>query len=71
MEKPKSSIIPYIFMAVSCGLLAVIILVAGLFAVQYFDIDINENLWLFAIPVILAVLLNVLFIELYDKRKKK
>jgi len=71
MKENKSTIITYIFMAVGCGLLGAIILVIILFAIQYFDIDMNENLWLFAIPVILAVLLNVIFIELYQKYRKK
>ena len=37
----------------------------------HFGIDLIKNFWLLAVPVLLSVFLNVLFIELYSKFKKK
>ncbi|MGA2368194.1 MAG: hypothetical protein ABSF74_06465 [Dehalococcoidia bacterium] len=41
------------------------------FVCVYFNIDIFKNLWLITVPVILAVFLNILFIELYFRQKRK
>jgi hypothetical protein len=38
---------------------------------QYFDIDVTKNLWVLAIPLTLSLFLNVSFIELYRKFRKK
>lgn len=71
MGKPASPILVYIGLATSCALLGVIFTFIIFFASQYFNIDLIKNFWLLAIPVTLSVLLNVLFIELYRKFKKK
>jgi hypothetical protein len=60
-----------IFLAVVTGILGVIITFILIFVCQYFDIDMLKNIWLLAIPVVLAVALNIWFIELYHKYKKK
>ncbi|MBM2824824.1 MAG: hypothetical protein HW402_488 [Dehalococcoidales bacterium] len=71
MSKTDSLILEYIYLAIASGILGVIITFVVIFACQYFGIDITKNLWVLAIPVTLAVSLNVCFIELYHKYKKK
>jgi hypothetical protein len=61
----------YIYLAVGCGLLGVLITWATLFVCAYFSIDISKNLWIITIPIVLAVFFNILFIELYSRRKKR
>lgn len=71
MRKPDSLIIEYIYLAIGCGILGVVITFSVLFVCQYFGIDIYQNLWVLAIPVTLSVFLNVCLLELYRKYKKK
>lgn len=61
----------YIYLAVGCGFLGVLITYATLLVCIYFGIDISKNLWVIAIPIVLAVVLNILFIELYSRFNKK
>jgi hypothetical protein len=61
----------YIFLAIGSGVIGIVILVIVLFVCLHFNIDITQNVWVLAIPVVLAVFLNILFIELYQKYKKK
>jgi hypothetical protein len=61
----------YVYLAVSSGMLGVGILFVVLFVCQNFGIDIGTHLWLLAIPLALAVFLNVCFIELYRKLNRK
>jgi general stress protein CsbA len=63
--------IDILFLAIASLLVGVILAVVVVFASMFFGIDLFANLWLLAIPVILAVLLNILFIELYRRHKKK
>ena len=63
--------IELIFMGASCVVFGgiftfILVLVCG-----YFSIDIFKNIWLLGIPAILAVGLNILFLEIYRKRKDK
>lgn len=60
-----------IFLAVVTGILGVIITFILIFVCQFFGIDMFNNIWLLAIPVVLAIALNIWFIELYHKYKKK
>ena len=72
MRKSVSLIIVYICLATGCATLGVVITYLVLFLCQYFGIDIlHKNLWVLAIPVTSSLLLNVFFIELYRKYKKK
>lgn len=71
MEKPESLVIAYIYLAIGCGLLGVVIAFAVIFACQYYGIDINRNLWVLAIPVTLSLFLNISFVELYRKYRRK
>jgi len=61
----------YVYLAVGSGLLGVVLSFIVVFTCIHLGIDIFENLWVLAIPVTLAVLLNILFVELYHRYKKK
>ena len=61
----------YVYLAVGSLLLGVVLSFIVVFTCVYLGIDIFENLWVLVIPVTLAVLLNILFIELYHRYKKK
>jgi hypothetical protein len=61
----------YISLAIGCAALGILMTFFLLIACQYFDIDITQNLWLIALPISIAVALNILLIELYDRFKKK
>jgi purine-cytosine permease-like protein len=63
--------IDILFLAIASLLVGIILAVIVVFASLFFGIDLLDNLWLLAIPVILAVILNIVFIELYRKYKKK
>ncbi len=65
------SVIQYIYLAVGTGMLGMVITFAVIFASQYFGLDILKNVWLLAIPLVLSLFLNVLFIELFRRYKKK
>lgn len=61
----------YVYLAVGSLALGIIITFIMLFICQVLAVDINRNLWLIAIPIILAIALNIWFIELYDRSRKK
>ena len=71
MAKRISPVMQYVYLAIGCGVLGVIITFIVIAACQRLGIDISQNLWVLAIPVFLSVSLNVLFIELYRKFKKE
>lgn len=71
MSKPISLVFVYIYLAASCTILGIGITFALLLVCQYFSIDLFEKWWLLGIPVTLAVLLNIIFIELYRKFNKR
>jgi membrane protein DedA with SNARE-associated domain len=61
----------YVYLAVGSLALGIIITFIMLFLCQVLAVDINKNLWLIAIPIILAIALNIWFIELYDRYRRK
>ncbi len=69
-KRPESLILSYLYLAIGCGVLGVIITFLLILACAYLGIDIYQHLWLLAIPVTTAVILNILFIELYRKFRK-
>lgn len=71
MEDHENLVITYIFLAIGCGFLGVVITFAVIFACQYYEIDIYKNLWVLAIPVTVSLFLNICFIELYRKFRKR
>ena len=62
----------YIILAVGCFFVGVVIALATIAAAIRLHIDImGENVWMLAIPAVLAIVLNVTLIEIYHKFKKK
>lgn len=61
----------FIFLAAVSALLGIIITFIVIWACGILGVDMAENLWIIVIPVILAITLNIFFIELYRKYKKK
>ena len=61
----------YVYLAVGSGMLGIIITFVVLLACQYLGIDMLKHLWVVAIPIVLSLFLNVSFIELYRKYKRK
>jgi len=61
----------YVYLAVGSLAMGIIITFIMLFLCQFFGIDINGNLWLISIPIVLAIALNIWFIELYDRYRRK
>ena len=64
-------ILQYIYLASGCAGLGVLTTFIVLTITRYYDIDIFENLWILAIPVVSSLFLNILFIELFRKIKGK
>ena len=60
-----------IYLAVSSAIFGVIITFIVLYVCQYFGIDISRHWWIVAVPVVLAVVLNVCLVELFRKYKKR
>lgn len=63
--------IEYIFLAVASGMMGGIIIFFGILAALYFGINLLNNLWIIGLPVIVSILMNIFFIELYRKYKEK
>lgn len=57
----------YIFLATGCVSLGVVITFAVLTACERLNYPIDEHWWVVAVPVVLSLVLNVTFIELYRK----
>ncbi len=70
MKRPESLILSYLYLAIGCAALGVIITFLLILACAYFGIDVYKHLWVLAIPVTVAVVLNICFLELYRKYKK-
>lgn len=61
----------YVALATCCAALGILITFILLISCQYFGIDITKNLWLITLPIIAAIALNIGFIEMYDRYKRK
>lgn len=61
----------YIFLALGCAFVGVVITFVVLGISQRLSIDIFENFWILAIPVVLSLILNITLLELYRKYKKR
>ncbi len=57
----------YIYLAAGCVVVGALMTYVLLLCSQYFGIDLTANVWLLAMPLLLALILNVLLIELYKK----
>ena len=69
MSKQSSLVMVYVYLAVGSAALGTVITFVLVAAIQYFQIDFRQNLWL-AVPLTLAIGLDVIFIEIYHKFKK-
>ncbi len=70
MSKQSSLVMVYVYLAVGSAALGTVITFVLVAAIQYFQIDFRQNLWLLAGPLTLAIGLDVIFIEIYHKFKK-
>ena len=61
----------YIFLAAGCVSLGILITFGVLTLCARLNYPIEEHWWVVAIPVVLSLLLNVIFIELYRKMRIK
>jgi hypothetical protein len=61
----------YIFLAVGCVAVGLVITFAVLVICQRLGIDIDENLWVVGIPAVLSVLLNIALVEIYQAYRRK
>ena len=61
----------YIFLAVSCVAVGVVLIIITLGVSVRLGIDINKNFWVVAIPVVLSLILNIALLELYHKYRKR
>lgn len=57
----------YVFLAAGCFLVGVVITFLVLLVSARLGINIDENLWVLAIPAVLSLLLNITLLELYRK----
>lgn len=71
MARHDSFVMELVYLAVGCGMLGVIFTFVMIFICEHFNIDIYQNLWVIVIPVTLSIILNITFLELYRKYKKK
>ena len=61
----------YIFLAVGCVAVGVLLTFVVLGVSVRLGIEIDENLWVLAIPAVLTLTLNIILIELYHKYRKR
>ena len=61
----------YVYLAVGSLAVGIIITFVMLFICGVLHVDINANLWMIAIPIVFSVALNIWFIELYDRYRKR
>jgi hypothetical protein len=60
----------YIYLAVGCGMVGMLITFIVLFICFYLGVDIAKNMWIIAIPILLAIILNISLIELVTRRRR-
>jgi hypothetical protein len=64
-------VVIYIGLATSCVFLGIGITFLVLIICARLDIDISTNLWILAIPAASSLILNVFFIELYLRLRRR
>ena len=64
-------VMEYIYLAVGCAVVGVVMTFVVLGVCQYFGISIDKNIWVLAIPAVFSVVLNVSLLELYRKYKRR
>jgi len=71
VKRPLSLVFIYIYLAVSCAMVGMGLVFALILICQYYAIDIGQHWWLITLPVTLAVILNIVLIEIYRKYKMR
>ncbi len=61
----------YIILAAGCIAVGLVLTFIVLGVSVRAGLDLNENLWLLAIPAVLALSLNIVLLELYRKFRKR
>jgi len=61
----------YIFLAAGCLSLGIIITFVVLGLCQYLGINIDDNWWIVAVPVVLSLIINITLIEIYRKFRRR
>lgn len=61
----------YIILAVGCVVAGIVITFVMLVVCQRLGVNIEQNLWVVAIPAVLSVLLNVGVLEIYHAYRRK
>ena len=61
----------YIYLAVGSCAIGFVLVVAVVIGANYIGIDVSRNIWVLAIPLFLALLINVTMIELYNRFWKR
>lgn len=64
-------VVYYLYMAIGSMMLGMVLTFVVLFFAAYFGIDISRELWVLAIPVVFAIFMNVLLIELFRRRHRQ
>lgn len=64
-------VLTYVYLAASSFGVGVILVLVMLGVCSALDVDVLQNIWVLAIPVVLTLIINVLLIELYNKIRKR
>lgn len=58
-------------LAIGCAAMGILMTFVLLGVCNYYGIDLTKNLWLITLPIVIAIVLNIMSLELYDKFRKK
>jgi len=61
----------FVALAIGCAAMGILMTFVLLGVCNYYGIDLTKNLWLITLPIVIAIVLNILSLELYDKFRKK
>jgi len=61
----------YVYLAVACAMVGILLTYVMLFVCLYYQIDISKNMWIVTIPIVTAIALNIFLIEWFTGRKKR
>jgi len=68
---PTMKVREYIFLAAGCVAVGVGLTFVVLGVAQRLEIDIDEQIWVLAVPAVLAIALNIALLELYHRYRRK
>ncbi len=71
MGKIDDFIWELIYLAAGSAILGIVLAFVVVFICQHYEIDIYRQFWVLLVPVTLAILLNICFIELYRRYRRK